>query len=171
MPIYEFYCERCHAVFSFYSRRLNPGGRPLCPSCGRDSLSREVSVFSSPSGARDETGGGSANSADAASDARMEQAMETLAREASGLDEHDPRQAASLLRRLSSMTGMNLGEGMEEAIRRMEAGEDPERIEEEMGDQLEGDDALGAEPLSEEGRSGRARLRSPPRRDPTLYDM
>ena len=55
------------------------------------------------------------------------------------LNEEDPRQAARLMRKSSSMTGMELGEGMQEAMKRMEAGEDPEKIEEEMGDVFEQD--------------------------------
>lgn len=35
-------------------------------------------------------------------------------------------------------TGMRMGEGMEEAMRRMEAGEDPGKVEEELGDVLDG---------------------------------
>ena len=71
---------------------------------------------------------------------KLEHAMNVLGREAETLDENDPKQAANLMRKLSDMTGMNLGPGMEEALRRMEAGEDPEQIEQEMGDLLEGED-------------------------------
>jgi hypothetical protein len=58
---------------------------------------------------------------------------------------------------------------MEEAIRRMEAGEDPEQIEEEMGDLLEEED-----PLFTKGGSGLKALRRrirPPSMDATLYEM
>ncbi len=41
------------------------------------------------------------------------------------------------MRRLFEATGMPVGAGMEEALRRMESGEDPEKIEEEMGDVME----------------------------------
>jgi hypothetical protein len=44
------------------------------------------------------------------------------------------------MRKLTSMTGLELGAGMEEALRRMERGEDPDQIEAEMGDILESED-------------------------------
>ena len=71
---------------------------------------------------------------------RMEQAMSMLAGEADKINEDDPRQAANLMRKLTDMTGMQLGDNMEEALSRMEKGEDPEKIEAEMGDLLEGED-------------------------------
>jgi hypothetical protein len=94
-------------------------------------------------------------------------AMNLLSQEAEHLDENDPRQAANLMRKLSDMTGMNLGPGMEEALKRMEAGEDPEQIEQEMGDLLEEE-----EPFSfGEKSAARSIKRRPPARDETLYEL
>jgi len=50
----------------------------------------------------------------------MEKAMQTLASEAESINEEDPRQAANLMRKLTDMTGLELGPGMTEALRRME---------------------------------------------------
>ena len=83
-------------------------------------------------------------------ESKMEKAMNLLASEAEHMDEEDPRQAANLMRKLTDMTGLNLGPGMEEALHRMEAGEDPEAIEAEMGDLLEGED-----PFSFQAKSAR----------------
>ena len=58
--------------------------------------------------------------------------MEALAGEFEGVDEEDPRQAARLMRKLYDATGMKLGAGVEEAIRRMESGEDPDKIEKDV---------------------------------------
>ena len=60
--------------------------------------------------------------------------------EASALDEDNPKAMAKFMRRLYESTGLKLGGGMEEAIRRMESGEDPDKIGEEMGDVLEEED-------------------------------
>ena len=95
---------------------------------------------------------------------KMEQAMNLLAREAEHVDENDPRQAANLMRKLTDMTGMNLGPGMEEALKRMESGEDPDQIEAEMGDLLEEE-----EPFSLKEKSSRTPKRRPPKVDETLY--
>jgi len=55
---------------------------------------------------------------------------------------------------------------MEEALSRMEAGEDPEQIEKEMGDVL-GDDDISFETLKKKTIGGVRR----PSRDETLYDL
>jgi len=105
--------------------------------------------------------------------------MEALAGDMDSLDENDPKQGAHLMRKLFSATGMPVGAGMEEALKRMEAGEDPEKIEEEMGDVFEEDPfggLLGGEGGDKEpvgGKKGLGRLRRmlPPAHDPELYEM
>ena len=82
------------------------------------------------------------------------------------MDENDPRQTADLMRKLSDMTGLDLGGGMEEALQRMEAGEDPEKIEADMGDVLESDDLFTLKKnLVKESK------KHPPKVDETLYDL
>lgn len=133
MPIYEFYCRKCHRVFNFFSSRINTEKRPLCPRCGKVKLERQVSMFSTCLGTGKDDAGGDIPDID---ESRLEKAMTALAGEAEKIDENDPRQAANLMRKLTDMTGLNLGGGMEEALSRMEAGEDPEQIEADMGDLL-----------------------------------
>ena len=73
---------------------------------------------------------------------------------------------------------------MEEALRRMEAGEDPEKIEEQMGDVFEEDPLgglLGGEGAEERcaGDSSRSKKEAsagcaaccPPSHDPELHEM
>jgi hypothetical protein len=60
--------------------------------------------------------------------------MRRLEGEMDSLNEEDPRQMGRLLRRVMEESGTGLGEGMDEALRRLEAGEDPEKIEEELGE-------------------------------------
>lgn len=99
-------------------------------------------------------------------ESKVEKAMNLLAREAEHINEDDPRQAANLMRKLTDMTGLNLGPGMEEALTRMEAGEDPEKIEAEMGDILEGEEPFGIkEKLLKASKS------LPPRVDHKLYEL
>ena len=102
-------------------------------------------------------------------EAGMERAMESLAREAEGVSEDDPRSMARLMRRFYESTGMPLGDGMEEAMRRMEAGEDPDQIEEELGDLLE-DEAALFEGKRASLKGLRRRMR-PPEVDDTLYEL
>ncbi len=101
-------------------------------------------------------------------ESKMEQAMNMLAKEADGLNEEDPKQAANLMRKLSDMTGLKLGPGMDEALQRMEKGEDPEQLEAEMGDLLENE-----EPFILPGKKGTRKTtkRQAPFKDETLYDL
>ena len=162
MPIYEFYCSDCHMVFNFYSRTINTDKRPLCPKCGRIELSRQMSSFAVVRGLKEDSDTGLPD----IDESKLEQAMGALASEAERIDEDDPRQAAQLMRKLTTMTGLELGAGMEEALRRMESGEDPEQIEAEMGDLLEEED-----PLVLQGQRKYSRKRTPPRKDETLYEL
>lgn len=101
-------------------------------------------------------------------ESKMEQAMNMLAREAEGMDEEDPRQAANLMRKLSDMTGLKLGPGMDEALQRMEKGEDPEQLEAEMGDLLENEDPF----ILPEKKGGFPQKKTrEPFKDETLYDL
>ncbi len=164
MPIYEFYCDQCHTIFNFFSRTVNTRKVPLCPRCKDNKLSRQVSMFAITGRAREE-----GDMDDLPFDeGKMENAMQMLAGEAERINEDDPRQAAQLMRKLTRMTGLELGDGMEEALSRMEQGEDPEQIEAEMGDLLEGDDPFQLK--GKKGPADRGRRRAPDR-DETLYDL
>jgi hypothetical protein len=99
----------------------------------------------------------------------MERALEEMASEAEGMDEEDPRQVARMMRRLCETTGLRMGEGLEEAMRRLEAGEDPDAIEEQMGDLLEDEDLLFD--TSKPDRSTTPKKRRPPEVDPELYEL
>ncbi len=162
MPIYEFFCPKCNMIFNFFSKSADTDKRPLCPRCKKRKLERRMSTFATTRHRGEEE--------DAAfpdlDETKVDKAMNLLAREADRIDENDPRQAADLMRKLSDMTGMNLGPGMEEALSRMEAGEDPEKIEAEMGDILEEEEPFL---FGEKARS--PRTYQPPKVDDKLYDL
>jgi putative FmdB family regulatory protein len=162
MPIYEFFCPDCNVIFNFFSTTVNTDKRPDCPRCTRPKIERQVSLFAISRGLAEDGG----NDLSGLDESKMEQAMSMLAKEAESLDEEDPRQAAQLMRRLSEAAGIELGPGMQEAMRRMEAGEDPEQIEAELGDVLEGE-----EPLLEAGKKRKAGRQNPPATDETIYDL
>lgn len=167
MPVYEFYCGDCHAVFNFLSRQVNTDRRPKCPRCGRPDLNRQVSRFAISRNRPEPDADGLPPGMD---ESRMEQAMMALAGEMEVVDENDPRAMARFMRKFSEMTDMNLGDEAREAMRRLEAGEDPKQIEAEMGDLLGDGESLdglfGGEKLTKLKR----RL-APPERDETLYTM
>jgi len=164
MPIYEFYCKDCHTIFNFFSKTINTNKKPQCPKCKTRTLSRQMSAFAFTGKATEDS-----DLNDMPFDeAKMEQAMNMLAGEADKINEDDPRQAANLMRKLTDMTGMKLGPGMEEALSRMEKGEDPEKIETEMGDIMEGE-----EPFLLPGKTGSGTKKKHPKPfvDKTLYDL
>jgi putative FmdB family regulatory protein len=165
MPIYEFYCGDCHRVFHFFSRRIDTESRPACPRCGRPELARRVAPFAISKGLKEEAGAPPPGF----DESRLEQVMESFAAEAEAVSEDDPRQQAALMRRLFDATGMPLTGNMQEALRRMEAGENPEDVEQDMGDLLEGEEGLFGEPRKTLG-SLRRRLLAPSV-DPTLYEL
>jgi len=101
-------------------------------------------------------------------EAKMERAMGLLEKEAANVNEDDPRQAAQLMRKFSDATGMQLGQNMEAALARLEAGEDPDKVEADMGDMLKGDEEPFIMPGKKE--SGKSR-RPPPTRDQKLYEL
>jgi hypothetical protein len=123
-----------------------------------------MSLFASVSGKKE--GEGADSDMPPIDEAKMEKAMSMLAKEAGSVNEEDPRQAALLMRKLSDATGMKMGEGMEEALSRLERGEDPERIEEEMGDIFEEE-----EPFTLEGKGAKGGKKSKPKVDETLYEL
>ena len=166
MPIYEFYCKKCNTVFQFYSRTINTEAIPKCPKCKRTKLDRILSGFAtfSPSD-KDETSGMDLPDID---ETKIEKAMSMLERNMDKIDENDPRQAARLMRELTSATGLEMGDSMEEALGRLEKGEDPEKIEQDMGDILDGEDQF-----FKKLRKSKAKNQSskPPSRDDTLYEL
>jgi len=164
MPIYEFYCHQCNTIFNFFSKTINTRKRPTCPRCKQVKLTRQMSAFATTGRATEDE-----SMADLPFDERtMEKAMGMLASQAETMDENDPRQAADLVRKLTDMTGMQLGPGMQEALNRMESGEDPDKIEAEMGDLLEEEDPFTL--AAKKGRPTTAK-KPAPERDDTLYDL
>lgn len=168
MPIYEFYCPDCHTIYSFYSRRINTDGTPKCPGDGGydHRLERQVSLFAISKGRGEDDDGDMLDNID---ESRLEQAMMSMSGEMENMDENDPRQAAVMMRRLFDSTGLRLSGGMEEAISRMEAGEDAEQIEADMGDLLEEEEPFATKPRKLLNDLRRQYL--PPRVDDTLYEM
>ena len=162
MPIYEFYCSACNTLFNFFSKTVNTSRIPKCPKCQTQNLERRMSAFAFTGRAKE-----SDETEDLPFDeSKLEKAMEMMAREADKISEDDPRQAANLMRRMSDMTGIELGAGMQEALNRMEAGEDPDSIEADMGDIIENE-----EPFLLPEIKGVGMRKNHPQRDDTLYDL
>ena len=164
MPIYEFYCEDCNTIFNFFSKSVNTTKKPKCPKCKTKTLTRQMSAFALTGKAKEDS-----DMDDMPFDeGKMEKAMQMLAGEAEKINEDNPRQAANLMRKLTDMTGLELGPGMNEALQRMESGEDPDQIEAEMGDLLEDEEPFL---LPENKGKGVKAKRPAPVKDDKLYDL
>ncbi len=141
MPIYEFACPKCRKIFSFLSKRVNPDRLPVCPKCGNKKLRKEISRFAMSKGLKesvspvaDEAGGPPMPDMD---DPRMERAMMEMERDMESLDENNPKHMAHMMKKMKDlMPPGTMPKEMDIAIKRLEAGEDPEKIEADMGDVL-----------------------------------
>ena len=70
-------------------------------------------------------------------DPRMERAMMELEKDMEHLDENNPKHMALMMRKMKDlMPAGSMPKELDVAIKRLEAGEDPEKIEEDMGDVL-----------------------------------
>lgn len=128
MPIYEYRCDSCKRKVSLFfpsfsaAEGRTAAGENRCPRCGSAELNR---VMSRPntlkSDSMDDSGG---DFADAASN---EAIME-------GLDDNDPRAVARWARRMKESLGedLDMGPEFDQALARIESGEDPERVMEDI---------------------------------------
>src|SRR5499426_1350240 len=155
MPIYEFACPKCRVIFNFLSKRVNPDRLPVCPKCGNKKMVKQVSPFAMTRGLKEpaaasEPGSGPDSAMPDFDDPRVERAMTELERDMEHMDENNPRHMAHMMRKMKDlMPPGSVPKEMDIAIKRLEAGEDPEKIEEDMGDLLGdlmggGDDEGGA---------------------------
>jgi putative FmdB family regulatory protein len=163
MPIYEFFCDRCYMIFNFFSSRIDTTTLPSCPRCGRKKLERRISTFAVIGRAKEDSDDPFAG----LDESKMELAFQSLMREAEGVNEQDPKQMAALMRKFTDKTGINLGGSMEEALARMEAGEDPDQIEREMGDTLGNEENFSLEALKKRVVADR----KGPLHDERLYEL
>jgi len=148
MPIYEFACPKCRVVFNFLSRRVNPGHLPVCPKCGNKKMVKQMSGFAMPRGVSEapapgETEGNEGPMPDL-DDPRVMRAMNEMERDMANLDENNPKHMAHMMRKMKDILPPGtMPKELDVAIRRLESGEDPEKIEADMGDLL--GDFMGGE--------------------------
>jgi putative FmdB family regulatory protein len=139
MPIYEFACPKCRVIFNFFYKKPEPERLPKCPRCGNKRMTHQMSRFAVSSGS------GGKKSGDGAEpdgppmpdldDPRIERAFGELEKELGNVDESNPKHLAHVMRKLKDLMPPGaMPKELDVAIKRLEAGEDPEKIEEDMGD-------------------------------------
>ena len=138
MPIYEFACPKCRVVFNFLSKRINPEGLPKCPKCGNKKMVKQMSRFAMSKGLKEPAPAGDAAGDEPMpdmDDPRVMRAMGELERDMEHMDENNPRHMAHMMKKMKDiMPPGAVPKELDIAIKRLEAGEDPEKIEEDMGD-------------------------------------
>ena len=116
MPIYEYGCYDCRKRVNVFFRSFADveTKAAICPRCRGTNLKRLVSRVAF---VRSE-----------------ESRMESLAAPGSfgDIDENDPKSIARWMRKMGNEMGEDLGDEFKEVVDRLEAGEDPEAIEQSV---------------------------------------
>ena len=122
MPIYEYGCYDCRKRVNVFFRSFSEVERktPVCPRCGGENIKRLVSRVAF---VRSE-----------------ESRMESLADPANlaNFDENDPKSLAKLMRQMGNEAGEDLGPEFNEVVSRLESGQSPDEIEQDMPDLMGG---------------------------------
>jgi putative FmdB family regulatory protein len=136
MPIYEYYCPACKRKVSVFFRSFSAAEdatSAACPRCGGRNLSRRFSrvrVLKHSGGATgsdfaadsDDFGGDDDDDmSDLGGFGDMEKMM-------AGVDENDPRSIARFARQMQTQSGEEIEPEMDEALTRIERGEDPDKV-------------------------------------------
>ena len=116
MPIYEYRCGECGRKVSLFFRSFSAvTDDAACPHCGSKELRRLMSRVAVRRG-----GGGGTGDDDFGGD--------EFGGMLDGIDENDPRSLAHAMRQMSDEMGEPIEPEMEEALGRLEKGEDPESV-------------------------------------------
>jgi putative FmdB family regulatory protein len=119
MPNYDFRCLDCGRRFEVFFSFADYGTKPaVCPHCASQHTSRKIGRVRI---ARSEEN-------------RMSQ-LESMA-DPGRLEslENDPRELGRMMRSMSSELGENIGPEFDEVVNRLEKGQSPEQIENDLPD-------------------------------------
>ena len=90
-------------------------------------------------------------------------------------DNPDPRQMGSLMRRMCELTGEKMDESMEEVVRKLEEGADPDALEDQLDGFMPENPELSSNGESENSKKIKSKVRKLLKkrviRDPNLYEF
>ena len=187
MPIYEFMSRETGKIYSFFAHSPSYAEKtPNCPDGKKYKMEKVMSGFSITGKNEDPPEASGVGGVDDPDDPfagmdpnQAEKVMKELEGAMGGMDEDnpDPKQMGQLMRKMCEMTGESMDEPMEEVVRKLEEGADPDELEDRMGDFM-GDEELGGASSSEQDdpkESVKSRLKRMIRkqmvRDPELYEF
>jgi len=127
MPNYEYRCLNCRRRFEIFMAYKDYGARPIiCPHCKSENVQRRIGRIRV---AKSE-------------ESRLESMAdpESLA----GLEE-DPRALGRMMRQMSGELGEDMGPEFNEVVGRLESGQSPEQIEQDLPDLGGGADEAGGD--------------------------
>ncbi|MGH9339803.1 MAG: FmdB family zinc ribbon protein [Acidobacteriota bacterium] len=115
MPVYEYCCRSCERRFSRFFWRMSDaeGTQCRCGSADLEQLFSRVAMMKSE-----------------------ESRLESMADPSKwgDIDENDPKSMARMMKKLGGELGEDLGPEFNQVVDRLEAGEDPESIDQSLGD-------------------------------------
>jgi putative FmdB family regulatory protein len=115
MPIYEYRCQVCQRRFSQFARGFSQVTASQCPYCQSSDARRLISRFAVLRGEEshlDDLGDPSAMG---------------------GFDENDPVSIARYARKMGQELGEDMPPEFNEMVDRLESGQSPEEVEQELG--------------------------------------
>ena len=117
MPRYDYRCQSCKKRSVIFQTYAEYGRKKVkCPHCGSTELQRLIGRVRI---ARSE-------------ESRLDELSDPS--DWGDIDENDPRSMARMMRKMGSELGEDMPGEFDEVVDRLEAGEDPEDIEESMPD-------------------------------------
>lgn len=133
MPNYDYRCLNCRRRFDVFFTYSEYGTKPvICPHCKSDHVMRRINKVRV---ARSDAG-------------RLESMAdpENLA----GLDD-DPRTLGRMMREMRGEIGEEMGPEFDEVVSRLESGQSPEQIEQDLPDLGAGDSGMGGDMMGGAG--------------------
>ena len=183
MPIYEFFSPTTGKIYSFFARSTSFSDKtPTCPDGKKNEMKKILSSFSI-TGTLDNTSDeesssfNNENPFDQLEPKQAELAMRELEGSMQGIDEDnpDPKQMGSLMRRMCEITGEKMDGQMEEVVRKLEEGMDPDVLEDQFADftDNESDPENNINEISQEDIRSKVKkmLHQKLFRDPELYEF
>lgn len=158
-----------------------------CPKCGCKKLEKKVSRFAISKGLVESAGSDQADPFANLDESKLEELMSEMAPSMQDdAGDEDPKQMARLMKRMFELTGSEPTGAMLEAMKRMESGEDPDSIDEDLGcaideqsDPFSQSSAAASSATSKPAGpkpagpkpAGLRRLFQAPKVDPELYEL
>lgn len=164
MPFYEFYCDACHRVFNYYSKQINTDKSPDCPRCEKKSIQRLISNFSP---LRDMVPLKDRGGFLTKNDPQAEYSKQFLNDELKKINTNNPRQMATVLKKLGDLTGNNLGSNMQKVLSQIEQGGNIEELQIELESIL----TKYEETTETEFGTHQSKTNLPPAIDEEVYDL